>query len=255
MQATNYLMQAMLNVARGTNLVAPNAFYLGLFQSDPTVSGTTSSEISYTGYARQVITFSSTNQTNSGYITNSAQIDFPVVPRDTSQTVTHVGVMDAETGGNMWLFAQLADSVSLYDAVKIFFATSALKWTISGIFTSDYRLNFLNFFKNGTTVTGFTPYLALYNSTGTEKSSGGYARQQIDMTLNTTGYNSISNTYNVDFPVATGSWSTVAQSAIVDAASSGTKFAVFTLTNSFTVPAGSQVRVNAGSISITMQDA
>lgn len=253
MQATNYFMQGILNLTRGIDLTAPAAFYLALYRSDPTATGTAGTEISYTGYARQAITFSATNSTASGYVSNSAQITFPQIPRNVSQTVTHVGVLDAETGGNMYLYAELADPVPLGDAVKIFFAAAVLKWTFSGIFTSDYRLKFLNFFKNGTSISGFTPYLALYNSSTSEKNSGSYARQEIAMTLNTS-QNKISNVENIDFPIATASWGTVAQAAIVDAATSGTRYALFTLTSSFSAPTGSQVRVNSGAITITMQD-
>lgn len=253
MQATNYLMRAILNLARGTDMTAPNSFHLALFRSDPTATGTAGTEISYTGYARQVITFGASNSTSSGYIANLAQINFGQVPRGVTQTVTHVAVMDAATGGNMYLYAPLAESVPLGDTLKIYFNTASLKWTFSGIFASEYRQKFLLFFKNLTSISGFTPYLALYNASGTEKSSGSYARQQCAMTL-TTSQNKISNTSAIDFPVATANWSTVAQAAIVDAATGGSKYATFTLSESFTAPTGSQIRVNAGAISIQWQD-
>lgn len=253
MQATNYLMRAILNLARGTAMTAPSTFYLALYRGDPTASGTGASEISYTGYARQVCAFSSSSGTSSGYIQNSAQITFPQIPHGvSSQTVTHVAIMDALTDGNMYLYAELADAVSLGTTLQIYFPANALKWTFTG-FTQDYRKKVVtDFFKNHETIAGFTPYLALYNSSGTEKNSGGYARQQVSLNLSSSS-NRLSNVSNIDFPVATASWGAVAQAAIVDAASSGTKYQSFSFT-SFTAGANSQVRVNSGAITITMQD-
>ena len=251
MQATNYLMQAILNLARGTSMTAPSTFYLALFRSDPGAAGT-GTEVSYTGYARQAIAFSSSSGTSSGYIQNSAQITFPQVPHGVTQTVTHVAVMDALTGGNMYLYATLADPVSLGTTLQIYFPANALKWTFTGL-TQDYRKKIVtDFFRDHTTISGFTPYLALYNSSGTEKSSGSYARQQVSLNLSSSS-NRLSNISNIDFPIATSSWGAVAQAAIVDAASSGTKYVSFSFT-SFTAGANSQVRVHSGAITITMQD-
>ena len=57
MYASNYLETAIINLMRGTSLQAPTGLYVGLFLSDPTDTGTAGTEVSYTGYARQPITF------------------------------------------------------------------------------------------------------------------------------------------------------------------------------------------------------
>ena len=58
MYATNYFENLMLNVARQQNISAPATVYLALYQSNPSDTGTGGTEVSYTGYARQAITFS-----------------------------------------------------------------------------------------------------------------------------------------------------------------------------------------------------
>ena len=87
----------------------PTAWYLALFTTNPAddASGT---EVSTTGtaYARQSATFSVTGDTAS----NTAAIEFPTATASYG-TVSHVGVFDASTGGNLIAHAALTTSKAI----------------------------------------------------------------------------------------------------------------------------------------------
>ena len=87
----------------------PTSFYVALFTSNPAedASGT---EVSTTGtaYARQSVTFSVSGNTAS----NTAAIEFPTATASYG-TVTHVGVYDASTAGNLIAYAALTTSKAI----------------------------------------------------------------------------------------------------------------------------------------------
>ena len=84
----------------------PTAWYLALFTSNPDedASGTEVST-SGTAYARQTAAFTVSGNTAS----NSAAIEFPTATASYG-TVSHVGVFDASTGGNLLAYAALSTS-------------------------------------------------------------------------------------------------------------------------------------------------
>ena len=80
------------------SVTRPTAWYIALFTSDPTDTGSAGTEVSTgTGYARTAVTFTVTGDTAS----NSAAVEFPAASGGNWGTVSHIGVMDASTGGNM----------------------------------------------------------------------------------------------------------------------------------------------------------
>ena len=87
----------------------PTAWYVALFTSNPAedASGT---EVSTTGtaYARQSVTFSVSGNTAS----NTAAIEFPTATASYG-TVTHVGVFDASSAGNLIAYAALTTSKAI----------------------------------------------------------------------------------------------------------------------------------------------
>ena len=90
----------------GGTATRPTAWYLALFTTDPAedASGTEVST-SGTAYVRKVAAFTVTGNTAS----NSAAIEFPTATA-TFGTVSHVGVFDAVTSGNLIAYAALATS-------------------------------------------------------------------------------------------------------------------------------------------------
>ena len=82
----------------------PTAWYLALFTSNPDEDGS-GTEVSTVGtaYARQTAAFTVTGNAAS----NSAAIEFPTATASYG-TVSHVGVYDASTGGNLIAYAALS---------------------------------------------------------------------------------------------------------------------------------------------------
>ena len=87
----------------------PTAWYLALFTSNPDedASGTEVSTVG-TAYVRQSATFTVSGNTAS----NSAAIEFPTATASYG-TVSHVGVFDAETSGNLLAYAALSTSKAI----------------------------------------------------------------------------------------------------------------------------------------------
>jgi hypothetical protein len=92
-----------------TSVTRPTAWYLALFTSNPAedASGTEVST-SGTAYARQSATFTVSGNTAS----NSAAIEYPTATASFG-TVTHVGVFDASTGGNLIAYSALDTSKAI----------------------------------------------------------------------------------------------------------------------------------------------
>jgi hypothetical protein len=92
-----------------TSVTRPTAWYIALFTSNPDedASGTEVST-SGTAYARQSATFT----VSGNEATNSAAIEFPTATASYG-TVTHIGVFDAETSGNLIAYAALTTSKAI----------------------------------------------------------------------------------------------------------------------------------------------
>lgn len=94
------------------SLTRPTAWYIALFTSDPTDTGSAGTEVSTgTGYARTSVTFTVTGDTAS----NSAAVEFPAASGGNWGTVSHIGVMDASSGGNMIVHSALSVAKAIND--------------------------------------------------------------------------------------------------------------------------------------------
>jgi len=93
----------------GNAVTRPSAWYVALFTSNPDedASGTEVST-SGTAYARQSVSFSVSGNTAS----NTAAIEFPTATASYG-TVTHIGVFDASTAGNLVAYAALSTSKTI----------------------------------------------------------------------------------------------------------------------------------------------
>jgi hypothetical protein len=85
----------------------PTAWYVALFTDDPGESGA-GTEISGGSYARTAVTFTVSGDTAS----NSGAVEFPAASGSWG-TITHIGVMDAATSGNMIVHAALTASKTI----------------------------------------------------------------------------------------------------------------------------------------------
>lgn len=118
-EMSNYLENALINgTLRGTTYTAPTTTYLALYTADPT-DADTGTECSGGSYARQAITFGAPSN---GASTNSAAIEFPQATADWG-TVTHVGIRDALTSGNL-LYHTALDASKIINSGDIFKITA-----------------------------------------------------------------------------------------------------------------------------------
>lgn len=89
------------------NSVATGSLYLSLHTADPGEAGSaTTSEISYTGYARQAVARTSGGFTVSGAtVTLTANVDFPEMTAGTGGTVTYFSVVKEVSGASTILYS------------------------------------------------------------------------------------------------------------------------------------------------------
>ena len=108
MSFTNFLETEILDhVFAGAAYSAPSQHYLGLFTAAPGEAGG-GTELSGSAYARQTVDFATSGATTS----NDAAIEFPTATGSWG-TVTHVGVFDAESSGNLMAYATLSSSKAI----------------------------------------------------------------------------------------------------------------------------------------------
>ena len=110
MGMSNFLETAILNATlRNTSYTSVATVYVALFTA-LSADGDTVSEVSTsgTGYARVAATFGAPS---SGQSTNSAEVAFATALTDWG-TITHVGIYDASTAGNLLYWAETDQSCS-----------------------------------------------------------------------------------------------------------------------------------------------
>jgi hypothetical protein len=108
MSFSNYLETELLDhVFAGNAYASPSTVYVGLFTTNPDEDGS-GTEVSGGSYARQAGTFSVTGNT----ATTTAAIEFPTAT-GTWGTVTHIGIYDAVSAGNLLAYAALTTSKSI----------------------------------------------------------------------------------------------------------------------------------------------
>lgn len=108
MSFSDYLETKVLDhVFAGTAYTAPSTLYVALFTAAPSDSGG-GTEVSGGAYARQTIAFTTSGDTTS----NNAAIEFPTATANYG-TVTHVGIYDASSAGNLMAWASLTSSKTI----------------------------------------------------------------------------------------------------------------------------------------------
>lgn len=126
-EMSNYLENALINATlRNTSYTSPTTTYLALYTSDPT-DADTGTEISGGSYARQAITFGAPSN---GVTTNSAAIEFPTATGSWG-TITHVGIRDASTGGNLLYHTPLDASKAINSGDIFRISTGNLSVTLA----------------------------------------------------------------------------------------------------------------------------
>jgi len=102
MSFSNYLETEVLDHVFGGNAyTAPSTLYLGLYTAAPSDTGG-GTEVSGASYARQ----SAAMTVSGNEATTSASVEFPAAGGSWG-TITHVGVFDASTSGNLLAYGAL----------------------------------------------------------------------------------------------------------------------------------------------------
>ena len=109
---SDYLENKVLeHVLKNTAYTSPTTVYMALFTAAPSDSGG-GTEVSGSAYARTAITFGAAA---SGAIANSAAVEFPVASGGNWGTITHIGIFDAASSGNLLYWAALNASKVVND--------------------------------------------------------------------------------------------------------------------------------------------
>jgi len=126
---STYLANAIINsVLLGQAFPSISSKYFALFTSDPTDAFTAGTEVSAGWYSR--VSTGAWASPTVGVTYNSARVEFPAVT-GASVTITHVGIIDASTGGHL-LFSEALSSPKLLNINDVFVIDSQ---TLSGDFT------------------------------------------------------------------------------------------------------------------------
>ena len=109
MSFSDYLENEVLDhVFGGAAYTAPATLYVALYTAAPDDTGG-GTEVSGGAYARQTVAF---DAAASGATQNTASVEFPTATASWG-TVTHVGVFDAATAGNLMCYATLTASKTI----------------------------------------------------------------------------------------------------------------------------------------------
>lgn len=138
---TDYLENKILDdLFRATGYTPPATLHVGLLTAAPSDSAA-GTEAAGGGYARVAVVSATTAWNNTqgnttgastgsdGTIENAAAITFPT-PSASWGTVTHFGIYDAASGGNLLVYAALAASKTINAGDAVSFAAGALSTQI-----------------------------------------------------------------------------------------------------------------------------
>lgn len=264
MFASNFLETAIINLMRGSALTAPTALYVGLFLSDPSDSGTAGTEVDYSGYARQQVTFA---MEGTSAIVNSTAITFPEASASVGSPVTHIAIFDTPTGTssptNLWLYGTLSTNLMIQAGVSPVFRAGSIKWTINGNLSTAYKQQVINCIRGQqASIAAFSPYIGLCNGdpngSGTELSGTDYARFAVTFDEPTSDSESAaatmtSNTTDITSPSPAGSyWGNMSYAGIYTAASGGSLFMAVPLNSTYVMNEGSVAGFRAGALTVSV---
>lgn len=124
---SDYLENAMLNASlRGVAFTSPLNVYLALYTSDPT-DAKTGTEVNGGAYVRQAITF---NAPTNGVAISSADVLFPIATASWG-TITHIGILDASTTGNLLYHGALTNTKTIASADQLKIAAGDVSITLA----------------------------------------------------------------------------------------------------------------------------
>lgn len=253
---SNYLETAWVNhVLRNTGYTSPGtSVYVSLHTADTAEDGS-GTEVSGNNYSRVQVTAWDAPASRATQNTNA--ISFPT-PSGSWGTITHYGIWDASSSGNLLFYGALTSSIAPTASSTVQFAAGALDLAITGGM-SNYLAHALlsHTLRNSAyTTPGTSLYVALYttaptaSSAGTEVSGGSYARVQVS-TWDAPSNGATSNTGAIAFTTATASWGSVVAASVMDASTSG-NLLFFDDFTGVSVGIGGTFTIGAGNFDVTL---
>ena len=106
----------------------PTAWYVALYTAAPSDSGG-GTEVSGNGYAREAVTFAAATSPG-GTTSNTGDITFTAAGGDWG-TITHIGIHDASTSGNLLWHGAMTASKTVADGDTLQFSTGNIDLTIA----------------------------------------------------------------------------------------------------------------------------
>jgi hypothetical protein len=124
---------------RGIAFPVPAAIYVALFTADPTDANVTSNEVTtsaFPAYVRKDAAVGAAIATgwavpSNGVTSNLKPITYPGNNGSGSVVVTHLGIYDAATGGNLLYHSPLVSAKTLLPSDVLSFGTGAIVLTIA----------------------------------------------------------------------------------------------------------------------------
>lgn len=134
MSLTDAMANAVLDEVLGTSGVLPATVYIGLLLSAPNPDGSGVVEPSGFGYSRVAVSNNSTEwlAASARSKTHANNIVFPTATGGGWGTVTHVGVFDAASGGNLKIYGALTTPrvINDTDVFRFLAGSSPLELTL-----------------------------------------------------------------------------------------------------------------------------
>jgi hypothetical protein len=106
----------------------PTSWHIGLFTAAPSDSGG-GTEVSGNGYSRQSVTWA--QATGTGGTTSNEAIETFTASGGSWGTITHIGIFDASTSGNLLWHGALTASKTVADGDSLQFAAGAIDLTLA----------------------------------------------------------------------------------------------------------------------------
>lgn len=112
-------------ITEALNLIKNDTPYMALYTTNPTAADT-GTEVTGGGYSRQAITFGSIT---GGSMSNTVAVTFASLP---NATVTHFGIRDASTSGDLKTYGALNASGAVIAGDQITFPIGSIVVNLSG---------------------------------------------------------------------------------------------------------------------------
>lgn len=246
---------------RGVPFTPPNvsSLYLALFTADPTDAGNAGTEIVAPWYTRQP-TGTWTAPDSSSMVQNTSDIGFSPVT-GASVTVTHWGVFDAPTGGNMLMSKALTNAKILDANDTIVFKPGTLRATPTGGASKWLRDAIINSLLRGTAIPSIPSAnirMALFtadpgvNMANSEPAAAWYARVSATQWTAADANGLSQNNAAIIFATVTGSTVTVTHWGLFDAAAAGNPLYYATLTSPKTIDPGDELQFLIATLAIDL---